>query len=60
MDKDLKELLKIATDIKRLLIYGLLANGTSQDQIATALGVNQSSISRLFPNGTSGRAVKRG
>lgn len=36
-------------DIKRLLIMALLRSGASQDEIANALGVNQSTISRLFP-----------
>jgi predicted XRE-type DNA-binding protein len=36
-------------EIKRLLILGLLRTGASQKHVAKALGVNQSSISRMFP-----------
>jgi hypothetical protein len=36
-------------DIKRLLMLGLLRDGVSQGDIAKALGVNQSTISRMFP-----------
>jgi len=35
--------------IKRLLVFALLRGGASQTQIATALGVDQSQISRMFP-----------
>lgn len=38
-------------DIKKLLILGLMRNGASQGQIADALNMNQSSISRMFPKG---------
>lgn len=34
--------------IKRLLIYGLMKDGAKQDDIAKALGVDQSQISRMF------------
>jgi predicted XRE-type DNA-binding protein len=37
--------------IKRLLIFGLLRSGASQRDVATALGVDQSFISRLFAGG---------
>lgn len=37
--------------IRRLLIFALLRSGASQAEIAVALGVNQSSISRMFPGG---------
>lgn len=39
------------TDIKKLLIMGLLRNGATQSQVADSLNVNQSSISRMFPKG---------
>lgn len=35
--------------IKRLLAFGLLRSGASQGDIASALGVNQSNVSRMFP-----------
>lgn len=37
--------------IKRLLVFALLKSGASQSQVAAALGVAQSQISRMFPNG---------
>jgi hypothetical protein len=36
-------------EIKKLLIFALINDGVSQDAIAKALNLNQSSISRLFP-----------
>jgi len=39
------------TAIKRLLIVALLKQGLSQKDVAVALNVNQSSISRMFPKG---------
>lgn len=40
--------------IKRLLIFGLLRDGASQAEVAAALGVNQSSVSRMFPGRLAG------
>lgn len=37
--------------IKKLLVLALMKSGASQRQIASALGVNQSQVSRLFPGG---------
>ena len=42
-------LVKEMQDIKRLLILALLRSGSSQAEIAAALNVNQSSVSRMFP-----------
>ena len=36
-------------DVKRLLMLLLLKIGASQKEIATALGVDQSVVSRMFP-----------
>jgi predicted transcriptional regulator len=36
--------------VKRLLIFKLLRDGASQADVATALGVNQSQVSRMFPS----------
>ncbi len=36
--------------IKRLLVFALLKSGASQAQVAAALGVAQSQISRMFPD----------
>jgi predicted transcriptional regulator len=38
-------------DIKRLLVAILIKSGASQGEVASALNVNQSSISRMFPKG---------
>lgn len=46
---DATGVLKELQDIKRLLALGLLKSGASQGEVAKALGVNQSSISRMFP-----------
>jgi predicted XRE-type DNA-binding protein len=43
--------------IKRLLVFALLKAGASQKQIASALGVDQSQVSRMFPGGI-GKASK--
>lgn len=37
--------------IKRLLILALLRDGLTQAEIAAAIGVNQSTISKMFPKG---------
>lgn len=37
------------TAIKRLLVFAILKSGASQAEVAQALGVNQSQISRMFP-----------
>lgn len=46
---DATGVLKELQDIKRLITLGLLKAGASQGEIAKALGVNQSSVSRMFP-----------
>ena len=47
--------------IKRLHILTLLRSGVTQDTIATALGVGQATISRMFPKGIgSARATGKG
>ncbi len=42
--------------IKRLLILLLLRDGASQSVVASALGVAQSSVSRMFPGGIGAAA----
>lgn len=37
--------------IKRLMVFALLRGGASQKQVAAALGVDQSRVSRMFPGG---------
>lgn len=46
--QSLDSLLKELQDIKTLLILALIQGGLSQEDIATALDVNQSTISRLL------------
>ena len=46
-DRTLDELVAI----KKLVVLALVRSGTPQSQIAIALGVNQSQVSRLFPGG---------
>lgn len=36
--------------IRKLLVYALLRTGASQKQIGAAIGMSQSSISRMFPD----------
>lgn len=57
MEGRVDELLNCMEQIKRLLILGLMRNGASQSEIAKSLGINQSSISRLFAN-DPGRKAK--
>jgi predicted XRE-type DNA-binding protein len=38
--------------IKKLLVFALLSNGAKQEKVASALGVSQSTISKMFPKGT--------
>lgn len=40
--------------IKRLMVLHLLRDGATQSEIAAALGVSQSNISKMFPNGIQG------
>jgi predicted transcriptional regulator len=37
--------------IKRLLILTLLKSGATQGEVALALGVSQSTVSKMFPGG---------
>ncbi|HYS55595.1 MAG TPA: helix-turn-helix domain-containing protein [Thermoanaerobaculia bacterium] len=42
--------------IKRLLAFKFLTEGMSQEDVARALGMSQSSVSRMFPDGSGKRA----
>jgi hypothetical protein len=44
------------TSIKRLLVFSLLKSGSSQKQVAAALGIDQAAVSRMFPNGIGAAA----
>jgi hypothetical protein len=37
--------------IKRLMVFTLLWQGATQDQVASALGIDRSQVSRMFPKG---------
>ena len=57
-DPDLSALTVEIEGIKKLFILGLLRSGASQGEIASALGVSQPSISRMFPGGI-GKTTKK-
>ncbi len=44
--------------IKRLLIFILIRDGVTQDEIAKALGVTQGTISKMFPGGLNKQGKK--
>ena len=46
---ELREIRDLLDQIRRLMIFSLLEDDFSQEDIAIALGISQSSISRLFP-----------
>jgi predicted transcriptional regulator len=48
-DEQSKLVVEELINIKKLLMFGLLRSGASQLEIAKALGVNQSSVSRMLP-----------
>ncbi len=48
-------LLAELTSIKRLLVFALLRSEASQKDIAGALGIDQSQVSRMLANGKSGK-----
>jgi len=37
--------------IKKLMVFTLLWQGATQEQVASALGIDRSQISRMFPKG---------
>ena len=37
--------------IKRLMVFTLLWQGATQEQVATALDIDRSQVSRMFPKG---------
>lgn len=44
--------------IKRLLVFGLRQTGASQSDVADALGIDQSQVSRMFASKASGPRKK--
>jgi Mn-dependent DtxR family transcriptional regulator len=49
--KDFSSLLNELQDIKKLFILSLLQQGISQNDVAAALNVNPSTITRMLPKG---------
>ena len=47
MEKIAEEL----ASIKRLMVFTLLWQGVTQEQVAAALGIDRSQVSRMFPKG---------
>jgi predicted XRE-type DNA-binding protein len=58
-DSEATGVLRELEDIKHLLLLGLLRSGVSQAEVAKTLGVNQSSISRMFPRAGTAKAKTR-
>jgi predicted transcriptional regulator len=52
---ELERVVDELTAIKRLIIYALQKDGISQDALAKALGINQSSVSRMFGDARRGK-----
>ena len=55
----LDEIIAELSAIKRLLAHAMLQNGANQTDLATALGVNQSTVSRLFGGATKAGKNKK-
>ncbi|MCG3123985.1 MAG: hypothetical protein GIKADHBN_02424 [Phycisphaerales bacterium] len=58
-DKAVDPVLDELQAIRRLMIFGLIRAGASQGEVAAALGVNQSSVSRMFPKPKGIKAAAR-
>lgn len=52
----LSELASEVADIKKLLMLSLMNNGSSQAEVARALGVHQATISRLIKSNDRNRS----
>ena len=50
---DVDPIQKELSDIKRLMVLALLHDCVPQKTIATALGVSEATMSRMFPKGIS-------
>ena len=57
-DSGTAELLEELQRIRKLLIFALLKSGASQSDIASALGMDQSSVSRMLSKATGGSTGK--
>lgn len=54
------EVVKELAAIKKLLILALANSGMTQSQIAAALDVDRTSVSRMFPKGTLSKLKGKG
>ncbi len=54
------DILKELSAIKKLLILALANSGMTQAQIAAALDVDRTNVSRMFPKGTSAALKSKG
>lgn len=52
MPEQSDEFLNELVSIRKLLVLALLRSGMTQNQVAAALDVDRSSVSRMFPSGT--------
>ncbi len=52
MAKESEETLKELVAIRKLLVLALLNSGLTQAQVAGAIGIDRSLVSRMFPKGT--------
>jgi predicted XRE-type DNA-binding protein len=59
-NSDAAAILAELTAIKRLIVFALLNSGTSQSVVATALGVSQSHVSRMFPGAVRTGSPRKG
>lgn len=59
MTKEIDPTLSELISIRKLLVLGLLRSGLTQKQVAAALGLDRSQISRMFPKGTLSDIGKR-
>lgn len=60
MNRDDAQITKELIAIKRLLILALLNSGMTQSQVASAMDIDRSSVSRMFPKGALSGAKKKG
>lgn len=58
MGKDLDPTLTELVAIKKLLILLLVKDGLSQSQVASALEMDRTSVSRMFPRGALASIAK--
>lgn len=59
MAKETDPQIKELVFIRKLLVLGLLRDGLTQTQVAGALDLDRSAVSRMFPKGTLTGIAKR-